>query len=289
MIVAVGCALAGCAGTPGAPGPASTGGTGLEQAMGRVHAPFADYLEFTDPARAAGWPALAARSGGGLAAHRADLAATLKIDLGRAAGVLTAGQPPRGVTLVLGGQDASAVRAAAGAAGWSGTDVLSRELALDAPLTLVAGAVRPIGSDVALGGPNAAVAAVDGPGAALSADPVAGPLARCLGDPAVAVMSGGTQPVGVGLRAVGDPAAADAVLCVAAGSAAQAVAAGITGAVATKASRSTGKPYATYLASPHVEQLDGGVVRMVARTAPGAPVAFLVDAATRRDLPGVTG
>jgi hypothetical protein len=53
----------------------------------------------------------------------------------------------------------------------------------------------------------------------------------------------------------------------------------------------TGEPYSRYLADPQVEEVGGHVpvVRMVARTAPGGPPAFLLQALDAGDLPGLAG
>ncbi|MFD1534631.1 hypothetical protein, partial [Pseudonocardia aurantiaca] len=176
--------------------------------------------------------------------------------------------------------------------GWTGDDVLRLGLSAEQPLSLVAGTLRPLGADVAVGGPDAPVDAVDGPGPRLAEDASVAAMARCLGDALIAVVSSGVTPQeplrGVGLRR--DPAAPDApplnVLCVA-GDGATAV--GISEAMWSGRSASTGQPYSQYLSDPQVEELGGDVptVRMVARTAPGGPQTFLLQALEIGDLPGL--
>ncbi|MFC4949583.1 hypothetical protein [Pseudonocardia sp. GCM10023141] len=307
LLAAIGTAcLAACAAPAAAPqlapGPTRSG-PAFEQALSRVDGPFEGYLDFVDTARLAAGPelpGLGGRAGGQLDAYRAPLAAQLKIDLDAAGSVLTAGRPPRAITLVSGGQDAAEIRTAATAAGWTGGDTLGRQLSLAEPLTLQAGTVRPIGSDVVVGAPDAAVALVDGAGPDLQDDPVVGPLARCLGDVLTATLvtgAGGTGAGGTGIRATGvglrragtDPARADSVLCVAAGATAPDVAAAVTEAVRSGKPRTGSEPYSAYLTDPQVEQLDGGIVRLIARTPPGAPVTFLISALQRRELPGLAG
>ena len=280
---------------------AAPDGTPFERALSRVDGPFGGRIEFIDSrgltAAAAGggpWAGLVGGTGGALDTYRGALADVLAIDLGRADAVLAAGNPPRQVTLVAGGQDEAGVRAAATAAGWTGDDELRLGLSAEQPLSLVAGTLRPHGTDVAVGGPDAPVGAVDGPGPTLAEDASVGAMARCLGDALIAVVSSGVTPQeplrGVGLRR--DPAAPEApplnVLCVV-GDGATAV--GISEAMWSGRSAGTGRPYSQYLSDPQVEELGGDVptVRMVARTAPGGPPTFLLQALEIGDLPGLAG
>jgi hypothetical protein len=284
--------LVGCA-------PAPPEGTPFERALTRVDGPFAGRVEFMDArglatAAAGGgpWAELVGATGGSLDSYRGALADVLDIDLSRADTVLAAGNPPQRVTLVAGGQDEARVRAAATAAGWTGDGELRLGLTPAQPLSLVAGTLRPLGSDVAVGGPDAAVDVVDGPGPTLADDDAVDAVTSCLGHVLVAVVASGAAP-GEPLRGVGlrrDPAVADAppinVLC-AVGDGATAVA--ISEAMRLGRSARTGLPYSEYLSDPHVEELGGDppVVRMVARTAAGGPTTFLLQALEVGDLPGL--
>jgi hypothetical protein len=292
--------LAGCGGTVGGGTVGGTvGGTAFERALTRIDGPSGGRVEFVDAralaqAAAGGgpWAELVGGTGNALDTYRGPLSDVLAVDLAKADTVLTAGNAPERVTLVAGGQDEDRIRSAATAAGWSGGDELRTSFSVEQPLSLVAGALRPMGADVAAGGPDAELGVVDGPGESLSEDASVAMPAECLGEVVVAVVSGGATPAdpvhAVGLRR--DPAAPDGaplqVLCVAADAA---TAAAVTEAVRTGRSALTGQPYADYLADAQVEHLDGAAaaVRVVARTGPQAGPAFLLQALDSGDLPGL--
>lgn len=260
--------------------PATTEGTALQRALSRVDGPFPGYLDFVDRDAAAEWRA------GGLDAERDALLGVLGIDVAAADAVLAVGQPPQVVRLVLGGQDESGIRSRAEAGGWgTGDGALRRELDLREPLTLTAGAVRPLGADVAIGGPTAPVGLVDGPGVDLAEEPGVRSMAACLGEVAVAMLVGGDLgPMhAVGLRRVpGDDAVSTSVVCATA-----TTADAVRAAVTTGVSRSAGRSWSELLRDPAVEELPDGVVRLVARTAPDVPPTLLLSAVQVRELPGV--
>jgi hypothetical protein len=255
-------------------------GTALQRALARVDGPFPGYLDFADRGAAAEWRP------GGLDAERDALLDVLGIDLAAADAVLAVGQPPQTVRLVLGGQDENGIRSRAEAGGWGiGDGALRRELDVREPLTLTAGAVRPLGEDVVVGGPTAPVGLVDGPGGDLAGEPEVRSMAACLGDVAVAVLVGGDLgPMhAVGLRRVpGDDAASTSVVCATA-----TTADAVSAAVTTGVSRSAGRAWSELLRDPAVEELPDGVVRLVARTAPDVPPTLLLSAVQVRELPGV--
>lgn len=282
-VLAAAVLVAGCA------GPAATApGTALERALARIDAPFEDHLAFADRAALPDTPAWRSAGEGVVAWEAVRFGADLGIDVDAADTVLVVGQPPREVTLLAGGQDGGRVRDAARARGWSGSGVLRRDLDLREPLTLRAGTLRPLGGDLAFGGPTAPVDVVTDGGGALAGDPAVAPLAQCLGEVAVAAVAGGRSgaPRAVGVRAdtgsgTGEPAAVS-VVCATGTSAAA-----VREAVTSGASARTGLPWSEHLAAPQVDELPGGVVRLVARHAPGTPPGFVLSALTTRDLPGV--
>jgi hypothetical protein len=297
LLVLLALALGACAQAPAAPEDAAQGdtaaeavpveSTALERALRRVDGPFPDYLEFVDRSDALGREAPVS----GLAHHGRRAPEVLGVDPEAADAVIAVGRKPRFATLLIGGQDGDAVRARAEASGWADRDgALRRDLdLLNEPLTVEAATVRPLGADVALGGPDAPVELVDGPGDDLADDPDVRAMTACLGDVSAAMVAGGSLGP---LRAVGvrpapdddadDDAVATAVLC-----ATGTTAAAVEEAVATGESRTGRRPWAQLLRDPVVEELGGGVVRLTARTAPGTPRLLLLAALQQQDLPGV--
>ncbi|MHA6621157.1 hypothetical protein [Pseudonocardia sp. DLS-67] len=264
-------------------GVSDAGGAVFEQTLARIDGPFGGYLEFVDRTALEGapqaWTALASGSLPG------ELATVLGVDPDAAEALLVAGQPSQRVTLVVGGQDEARIRSSATAAGWTGEEELQTDLTPALPLSISAATVRPLGEDVAFGGPAAPLARVDGPDPGLAEDPAVQQIGGCLGDVAVAVVAGGELgPLrAVGLRRVpGDEAAATSTLCVTGTTAAQ-----VTEAVETTSPRGADRPWVDYLREPQVEELDGGVVRLVAGNAPGTSIGMLLEALQTRDLPGV--
>ncbi|OLT20752.1 hypothetical protein BJF78_09330 [Pseudonocardia sp. CNS-139] len=302
LIVVLGlAALAGCSagGAPTAATPVPASGTAFEQALARMDGPFGGRVDFVDShalgeAAAAGgpWEQLVGGTGGSLDTYRGPLADVLGIDLARADMLVATGNPPQRVTLVAGGQDEERVRAAAAAAGWTGDGDLHHDFTVEQPLSIVAGALRPRGADVVVGGPEATLDLVDGSGPTLAQDAPVAAITNCLGDVVVGVVTGGATPDGP-LRGVGlrrDPAAPAGppltVLCVVGDST---TATTVEDAVRTGTSLRTGEPYAQYLADPRVEQLPGSppLVRMTAQTPPGGPTTFVLQALESGDLPGL--
>src|SRR5690606_35410360 len=161
LLVLLALALGACAQAPAAPEDAAQGdtaaeavpveSTALERALRRVDGPFPDYLEFVDRSDALGREAPVS----GLAHHGRRAPEVLGVDPEAADAVIAVGRKPRFATLLIGGQDGDAVRARAQASGWADRDgALRRDLdLLNEPLTVEAANVRPLGADVALGGP----------------------------------------------------------------------------------------------------------------------------------------
>jgi hypothetical protein len=280
--VALGLVVAACVAGCATPEPSRPpAATAFAAAMDRLAGPVDGTVEFVDVAAVASgagpWTAL--RGSGSLARYAGDLRTTLRIDPAAATWSLTVGGPRPSVTVLAGGQDAQAIRRAATAAGWTGDDVLRRDLDLTQPLTLPAGTIAPAGADVVVGGPAADIAQVSGTGAG----PASAAVRDCLGDVAVAIVDGAQGPVrAVGLRHdPADPAAVVSVMCAGGGSAAA-----VTDAVRS-GSDIAGVPYARRFVDPEVEDLGAGTVRLTARNGPGVPAAYLLGAAARRDLPGI--
>lgn len=63
----------------------------------------------------------------------------------------------------------------------------------------------------------------------------------------------------------------------------------MTDAVTNGSPRFADRPWVDYLQEPQVDQTEGGLVRLVARNAPGTPITLVLDALRTPDLPGVPG
>jgi hypothetical protein len=283
--------LAGCA----APAPAPLPADPLAAALARLDGSVRGYVEFVDlrvlASGAGAWSDV--RGSGQLASYADRLAEQLRVDVRRADWTVTASAGGPSITLVAGGQDPDAIRAAATGAGWAGSDVLRRDLALDEPVTVQAGALRPTGPDVVVGGSGARVELVDGPGPALAADPVIAALRDCLGS-GVAVAGvhrrDGEPVFAAGIRpAPGAPTGTVSTVCAAHPTAD--AAAGRAAAFRAETASGAPAPWGGALVDPQVEQLGGAanVVRLTGRNAAERPPVFLVAQMARRDLPGGLG
>ena len=171
--------------------------------------------------------------------------------------------------------------------------MLRRDLALDEPLTVQAGAVRPTGHDVVVGGSGARVELVDGPGPALATDPVIAALRDCLGT-GIAVAGiyrrDGEPVFAAGIRpASGDPAGTVSTVCAAHPTAA--AAGERVAAFRAETAPGAAAPWGGALVEPQIEQLGGpaNVVRLTGRNAAPRPPVFLMAQMARRDLPGGLG
>lgn len=290
---------AGCASPPSVPVPAPPAAATdpFAVALSRVSSTVTGYVEFVDHRVLAtgsdAWQPLRGGSVGRLGMYADQLSTRLRIDLGEADWTVTASRGGPSVTLIAGGQDAAAIRSAAQDGGWSGPDVLTRELALTEPLTLQAGTLRPSGRDVVVAGPAAPIGIVDGPGPALGDDPAVAGLQACLGPgPAVVglVREDAKAPVAAGIRPdPADPARTVNVVCAAhpTASAATARVAALRADVAPGSAQPSGRAFT----DPQVEELGGAgnVVRLIGHGAPGTPPSFLLGQMARRALPGGLG
>lgn len=289
--------LAACttAGTPTAAapaGPAAVPDEPFAAALTRFGGGVRGVVEFVDlRAVATGsgtWSQLV--SGGRLGPYAQQLAERLRIDVLGADWTATASAGGPLITLVAGGQDAAAIRTAAEAAGWTGADVLARDLAVAEPLTVQAATIRPIGADVVVGGARAPVELVDGPGPALADDPQVAALRDCLGQGLAVVMlhrpeRGSAYAVGAA-PAPDDPAGAVSTVC--ATHETPAAATDRAAAVRADAAPGAAAPWGGALVDPQVTELGGpaNVVRLTGRNAADRPPTFVVGQMSRQDLPG---
>ena len=222
-------------------------------------------------------------------------------DLGKATALLTVGQPPNSMVLVVGGQNQQTVTAAAKKSGWSGTDILSRtpDLSSNQPgvanLSIFVAKIRPIGNDVVLsqsGGDPAGISlAGASPSSPADQTPAVQSVTNCLGDVPLAMGTGINTAVPADLTAVGaGPGAsgtASAVICLGATdvAAANTLADKVRTALASGKSKATQRPWTELLQSATVDVLSGtpAVVRIKAST---STATLVVQMLGRLDLPG---
>lgn len=181
--------------------PTATG-TSLAAALSRTPAGTLGsdgYFEFGDSTRlrqlagtdATLWKFQQNTGASSLSTYAAYTVSTIGVDLSKAGSALTVGRAPRTMILIAGGQDPAKIAAAATKSGWSGGEVLSRQLDVSkgssavVGLSLVAPRIRPTGSDVVLSqsGGDPTVVAAGGGTANSSADQLPGIKAtiNCLG------------------------------------------------------------------------------------------------------------
>src|SRR5690606_14841933 len=150
-----------------------------------------------------------------LAGQRTVLTEEYAVDAQAVEAALSVGQPPSAITMLIGPQDAAAVRTAFEGAGWADDgDVLALGQPVDLTVPLAVQAPHVIVSDdlLAFGGIAADLTAVQADtGAGLLDDDLVAKLADCLGDPIAAMFD---TPTGI---AVGVTESGDAVACYDAG------------------------------------------------------------------------
>jgi hypothetical protein len=142
---------------------------------------------------------------------------------------ISAGSPPRTVSLMAGGQSAAQLTSRLTGLGWkrsAGKLVGPSPVSASAdagPLALDAAQVLPTGSDADFGGTGATLSQIGSPqGATLATDPSIGALAQCLGNVVAASMFsgmylGGKKPAAVAVgvtQPASNTATAHAVVCV---------------------------------------------------------------------------
>jgi len=266
--------------TPRETSEAPHGDTLLLRALGEITGPTGGYVEFGDTAAlrelsggnfAGTWGGVRGMGMSSIASYWLQLEDTIGIDPDAADYAIAVAQPPGVKTLIVGGQDETAIRAAAEAAGWQGDPVLSSELNMAQPLSVSVADISPAGSDVLLAGRGAE----SGRGPASDEEPIR-ELAACLGDVVAAMFSDG---VAIGVRADADGAPV-AVYCLAGD---DRDAADLEEAFAGD-SPYTGQPYADLFPEREFEVADGHVR---AELSGGDPADRIFALLIRRDLPGV--
>lgn len=302
-------------------GPSSTQTTRLLTAMQRIDPTAMGgpvQFEFGDTRAIAGLgggsevrQSLAGVGGQDVGVHAEQAKQVLGIDVAGSDMMLSAGVPPAELTLVIGGQSAAAITAAAGKSGWTGSGTLTHPATLSDPdveLMLIATQIRPAGPDVAFGERYVDLGRVDD-GHGLAEQPGAAALAGCLGEvvaalaapvqpPRAAPAAPSTSPATValvhdaagGVRATAGSAAITSVLCLTTSTSqdAERLAAAMRSALATGSSTRSVQKWSGLLPRAKVEVLTGTVptVRVTADTT-GKPADRVLSMLITSDLPGI--
>ena len=211
---------------------------------------------------------------------------------------ISAGQPPKALTVVAGGQDSKLVTSRLTKLGWKPTGGLLTAPSLTATYGIQLPKVRPSGSDVIIGGTDADLGEAGDPsGTTLADDALTSSLAGCLGDVVAAYLASGSTvassdltELAVGVARPADSSATPrAIVCTAwsaAGAASKYEAAART-ALKSGISAASNKPYSSYLKNPEVTTVGGPqhLVRWQADTPGNA--SMIISMVVRRDLPGL--
>ncbi|MFV0374014.1 hypothetical protein [Microbacterium sp.] len=249
-------------------------------ALGAVSGPDDGVIDFSDAAAlrelSGGellneWGLVRMRGFGPLADNWRLLPDSLGIDPEAVDYAITVGASLNRVTTLVGGQDESAVRTAAQAAGWSDGDVLRHDLDGEQQLTMLYGWIAPEGDTVVFGGRQAETG-----GDPASDDPDVHAIAACLGDVVAAFFM---PSAAVGLLPVGGDEAVS-VYCVLGD---EAAAASIEHELATGVSAFSGRAYAELFPEQTVAESDG-VVRVELSAGPG-PLDTVIQMLRRGELP----
>jgi hypothetical protein len=218
---------------------------------------------------------------------------------------ISAGNPPRMVTLLHGGQSASLVTSRLGKLGWkqdngtlTGPSPLSGGSEATGLYALQMHTVRADGSDVRIGRSDTASDQLGSPsGSTLAANPLVSALADCLGDVVAAQIQvggdlGGKRPTGLAIgvrRPASNSATPHAVACVAWSSQAAATqyTADARKALSSGRSLATDQPYSNLLSHPTVTSVGGGqnIIQWQADTTRRADQIFQMYEAS--DLPAL--
>jgi hypothetical protein len=222
---------------------------------------------------------------------------------------ISAGFPPRAVTLLSGGQSASLVTSHLTKLGWKqqggtlvGPPFSSNNSEKASLYALALHVVRVTGSDAMFGGSGATIGQIGSPkGSTLADNPVIKALASCLGDVVAAQIGfsggeagdlGGRHPtaVAVGVRTPSSNSATPrAVACVAWSSQAGAVqyTTDAQKALSSGLSVAENRPFSTLLSNPSVKNIGGDqhIVQWQADTSSRADLIFAMY--EQKDLPGL--
>lgn len=202
----------------------------------------------------------------------------LKVDMSKAVYTVSAGQAPRGITIIHGGQDAAAISAAAKSEHYSGDDVLTATDETATPVSLHVAQIRAQDGEVVIADPKADIAWVDGEGKTLADAKGIPDILACLGDVPFVVIAG---EIGVGARE--QDGSSVAVVCTAGD---QSMADSVEKAVA-EGKWPARKPYSEYFSDASTEVLGSGQMRLVATFADQVSVHEVVKMLAARALPGL--
>ncbi|GAA2609472.1 hypothetical protein GCM10010399_45370 [Dactylosporangium fulvum] len=304
VVAALGLSLTACSSSPSAPqagsstgappAASSAAGTTLVTALGRIaateysrrHVRFSD----NDAIRKIGnmWEEMAGYGSQDLV--MLELQGEFGLRNGQARYAVTAGESPGRLVVLAGGQDASKIRSALTAKGWTadGDRLVAPKQSADAevigaksllPQVRLAGDEMLVGSDTA---PLTDV--VTDPGKSLAADPAVRSLADCLGDVVLAELAG---PVAVGVPRPSAGGKIRAVVCSSWDSDASATAAAQRQRTAYSSGRSRSAPDTPY--AELFRDVDVTATgRMVRVEATVAGPSTVLDAFVQRDLPALT-
>jgi hypothetical protein len=300
-------------------GSGASGGTSLDAALSRVANAYGTHsqiayddtsylvkLSGTSLGTTKGFATLRGLGAPALAGLSANLTSDTGVSLFKEDYAITAGIPPKMVSLLHGGQSGSLVTSHMIKLGWKqngGTLVGPAEPGGGSPnaafYALSMHTVRSAGSDLTFGQSGGNLSEIGTPkGSTLASDPLISALASCLGDVVAAQIGvgnsdfGGRHPaaVAVGVRKpASDSAKPRAVACVAWSS--QAKAAKYTTdarkALTSGVSLATNQPYSKLLSQPSVTDIGGSqhVVQWQADTTSRADLIF--EMYERTDLPGL--
>jgi hypothetical protein len=274
--------------------------TGLGDALGRVKVPGEGptVILYSNRVEIAGlveedrdlWGNSQALGSGGLVASHQQFHEDLGIDILGADRMITVGQAPQQVTLLVGGQVAEDITEKARGRGWAGDPILAREWDLaDEPLSAQAPRLRADGEDVAIGGVSADLTTVLEHGETSSSptlvdDEDVAELVACLGDPLAAVVDlEGDVPLAIGVDAEGKDVRTR--ICVS-GEDAEGTAARIAEDVENGTDRRN-IPYSEIYGSASTAPVSGGSAAVDLENTDGTPSSAVFDMYFSRDLPGL--
>lgn len=226
------------------------------------------------------WTVAAGAVAGSFGSYEQYLADELSVDLSAADRVFQGGEGPNITLVIVGGQDADAVNAAARAAGWSGDEVLTRESEDASRPPLPLGDLRVTEDRVIIGGPTARLGSEGGVADSAGEDETTAALIECLGDPLAALVAPPSEtPHAVGVRE-NDGTTESSICLVGDEDDGERVAEGLGGTAMN------GRPYSDLIADPEVRTVGDTVRVTVTNTADALPVTIM-QMMLVRDLPGL--
>ncbi|GAB3928776.1 hypothetical protein GCM10011575_13340 [Microlunatus endophyticus] len=289
--------------------PAPGSDTGLKSALARIsdtaanrngvyYDDTAGLTKLTGDSPAEGFGPLLGFGASSLSSMGKPLRDDTGIDVAGESYAISAGQPPRALTVVAGGQDGRQVTSRLTKLGWKSAAGALTAPSVTATYGIQLAKVRPDGSDVIIGGTGADLdRAGDPDGATLADDALTSALAGCLGDVVTAYFVSGSTVTSSGMTelaaGIARPASASAtpraVVCTAwssPGTASRYAAAARTD-LKSGTSDASNRPYSSLLKNSGVTSVGGrqNVVRWQADTPGNASMIFTM--VVQRDLPGL--